>query len=95
MFCRVVSDSENESFIDFLNNNVHLLVEQSASVNLSSETVVDGVPAVDTSTIVFSSNIESDSLTLPAMSDSNERRQALKSDFKSLYADFQIAGNSL
>ena len=139
MFHRVVSDSEsavseNESFIDFVNNNVHLLYEQSASVNLSndvsvtakainiqpsvnidfvnnnvhlldeqsasvnlsndvsvtatainiqpsvfSETVVDEVPAVNTSTL----------------SDSKARGKALKIDFKSMYADFHIAGNSL
>ena len=93
MFHRVVSDSEsavseNESFIDFVNNNVHLLDEQSASVNLSndviqpsvfSETVVDEVPAVNTSTL----------------SDSKARGKALKIDFKSMYADFHIAGNSL
>ena len=128
MFHRVVSDSEsvfekksvseNKSFIDFVNNNLHLLDEQSASVNLSndasvtataintqpsfvSETVVDKVPAVlsqipfETSTIVFSSNIEGDSLTVPAMSESKERGKVLKSDFKSMYADFHIAGNSL
>ena len=45
MFHRVVSDSEsavseNESFIDFVNNNVHLLDEQSASVNLSNDVSV-------------------------------------------------------
>ena len=131
MFHRVVSDSEsavseNESFIDFVNNNVHLLYEQSASVNLSndvsvtakainiqpsvnidfvnnnvhlldeqsasvnlsndviqpsvfSEKVVDEVPAVNTSTL----------------SDSKARGKALKIDFKSMYADFHIAGNSL
>ena len=93
MFHRVVSDSEsavseNESFIDFVNNNVHLLDEQSASVNLSndviqpsvfSEKVVDEVPAVNTSTL----------------SDSKARGKALKIDFKSMYADFHIAGNSL
>ena len=131
MFHRVVSDSEsavseNESFIDFVKNNVHLLDEQSASVNLSndvsvtatainiqpsvnidfvnnnvhlldeqsasvnlsndviqpsvfSETVVDEVPAVNTSTL----------------SDSKARGKALKIDFKSMYADFHIAGNSL
>jgi len=89
-----ISDSENESFIDFVINDAHLLVVQSTSLNLSSETVVDEVPAVlcsetvvdevpavlsqstfDTSTIVLSSNIESDSLTLPALSNSNEKKK--------------------
>jgi hypothetical protein len=61
-------------------------------------TVVNEVPAVlsqisfDTSIIVFSSNVEGESLTVPAMTDSKERGKALKSDFKSMYADFHIAG---
>jgi hypothetical protein len=128
LFSRVVSDSEsifekssvseNESEIDFVNNNVHLLDEQSALVNLSgdvsviatainiqpslfSDTVVYEVPAVlsqipfDASTIVFSSNVEGESLSVPATSDSKGKGKALKSDFKSMYADFHIAGNSL
>jgi len=119
LFCRIISDSEsvfeensvseNESVVDFVFNNVHLLEEQSALLNLSndainiqpslfSDTVVNEVPAVlsqipfDTSIIVFSSNIEGEPLTLPAMTDSKERGKALKSDFKSMYADFHIAG---
>ena len=122
MFSRSVSDSEsvfeensvseNESVVDFVSNNVHLLDEQSALLNLSndainiqpslfSDTVVNEVPAVlsqipfDTSTIVFSSYIEGESLTVPAMTDSKEREKALKSDFKSMYVDFHIAGKSL
>ena len=98
MFHRVVSDSEsavseNESFIDFVNNNVHLLYEQSASVNLSNDVSVTATsiniqPSFVSETVV-------DSLTVPAMSESKERGKALKSDFKSMYADFHIAGNLL
>ncbi len=67
MFSRIVSDSEsvfeensvseNESVVDFVSNNVHLLDEQSALLNFSnddiniqpslfSDTVVNEVPAV-------------------------------------------------
>ena len=100
MFHRVVSDSEsvfekmsvseNESFIDFVNNNVHLLDEQSASVNLSNDvsvtaTAINIQPSFVSETVL-------DSLTVPAMSESKERGKALKSDFKLMYADFHIAG---
>ena len=128
MYSRIASDSEsvsekrsvfeNESEIDFEINNVHLLDEQSALVNLSgdvsviatginiqpslfSDTVVYEVPAAlsqipfDTSTIAFSSNVDGESLTVPATSDSKEKGKALKSEFKSMYADFHTAGNSL
>jgi hypothetical protein len=128
LYSRVVSDSEtvfekrsvseNESEIDFVNNNVQLLDDQSAFLNLSgdvsviatafniqpsfvSDTVVYEVPAAlsqiifDTSTNAFSSNVDGESLTVPATSDSKVKAKALKSEFKSMYADFHTAGNSL
>jgi Tfp pilus assembly protein PilX len=77
LFHRVVSDSEslfekksvseNESFINFVNNNIHLLDEQSASVNLSNDvsvtaTAINIQPSFVSETVL-------DSLTVPAMSE--------------------------
>jgi hypothetical protein len=49
LFCRIISDSESvfeensvsekESVVDFVSNNVHLLDEQSALLNLSNDAI--------------------------------------------------------
>ena len=85
-----------------INNNITLLEEPFALELLSNnftEVLVQQSLTSETEEIVSepvsSSNILVESLSVPIISEAREKGNALKLDFKSMYSDFHLSGNSL